>query len=177
MKLFGNEIWGLAKRVLARLAVRQRYMGKKKWADGVDVVRLSGDEWLRLLTGETNITAFVGWCTNCRTGKCFEKTCLHCGAELLLFDDQFWCRAGHKIRLAIQKDRTLLAEVKSDRESLYGTKYVPTFQRRLNGFLNHGSKHHDLHIDHSIRKPITSLQTRLSLCRDWVFRKRKLLTC
>jgi hypothetical protein len=135
MKLFGNEICGIAKRVLARLAVRQRYMGKKKWADGIDVVRLSGDEWLRLLTGETNITAFVGWCTNCRTGKCFEKTCLHCGAELLLFDDPFWCRAGHKIRLAIQKDRTLLDEVKSDRENLYGIKYVPTFPASLKWLL------------------------------------------
>ena len=135
MKMFGNEIWGLAKSVLARLAARQRYMGKKRWSDGIDVVRLSGDEWLRLLTGETNITAFVGWCTNCRTGKCLEKICLHCGAELLLFDEPFWCQTGHKIRLAIQKDRTLLSEVKSDRESLYGTKYVPKFPASLKWLL------------------------------------------
>lgn len=131
MKIFGNEIWGLAKRVLARLAARQRYMGKKKWSDGIDVVRLSGDEWLRLLTGETNITAFVGWCTNCRTGKCREKICLHCGAELLQFDEPFWCQIGHKIRRALQKDRTLLSEVKSNRESLYGTKYAPIFPASL----------------------------------------------
>ena len=127
MKMFGNEIWGLAKRVLARLAARQRCMGKKRWSDGIDVRRLSGEMWLRLLTRETNITAFVGWCVRCRTGKCRETTCLHCGEALLLFEEQFWFQTGHKIRLALQKDKTLLSRVKSERESLYGTRYQPMF--------------------------------------------------
>lgn len=131
MKMFGNEIWGLVKSVLARVAARHRYMGRKKWSDGIDICRLSGDEWLRLLTGETNIPAFVGWCMNCRTGKCREKICLHCGEKLILFDEPFWCQIGSKIRKAIQKDRSLLSEVKSDRENLYGPKYAPMFPASL----------------------------------------------
>jgi len=120
---------------MARLVARQRRFGKKKWSDGIDVRRLSGDEWLRLLSGETNMAAFVGWCARCRTGKCRETTCLHCGAELLLFDEQFWFQISHKIRLALQKDRTLLSEVKSDRESLYGTRHKPTFPPSLEWLL------------------------------------------
>jgi hypothetical protein len=135
MNIVGDAVWGLAKRVLARLVARQRHMGKKKWSDGIDVRQLSGEAWLRLLTGETNVTAFVGWCARCRTGKCRETTCLHCGEALLLFDEPFWFQIGHKIRLALQKDRTLLSEVKSDRESLYGTKYVPTFPASLKWLL------------------------------------------
>jgi DNA-binding transcriptional MerR regulator len=136
MKMIGNEIWGLAKRVLARLAARQRCMGKRRWSDGIDIRRLSGEEWLRLLTGETNMAAFVGWCASCRTGKCRETTCLHCGEALLLFDEQFWFKIGRKIRLALQKDRTLLSRVKSERESLYGTRYTPMFPAALEWLLN-----------------------------------------
>jgi hypothetical protein len=131
MNIIGDVIWGLAKKVLARLVARQRCMGKKKWSDGIDVCRLSGEEWLRLLTGETNMAAFTGWCVRCRTGKCRETTCLHCGEALLLFDEQFWFQIGHKIRLALQKDRTLLSRVKSERESLYGTRHQPMFPGSL----------------------------------------------
>ena len=131
MKMIGDEVWGLAKHVFVRLVARQRRMGQKKWSGGIDVRRLSGDEWLRLLTGETNITAFVGWCARCRTGKCRETTCLHCGEALLLFDEQFWFQIGHKIRLALQKDRTLLSRVKSERESLFGIRYQPMFPGSL----------------------------------------------
>jgi hypothetical protein len=125
MKIFGNEIWGLAKRVLARLVACQRRMGKKKWSDGIDIRRLSGEQWLRLLTGETNMAAFVGWCVSCRTAKCCEKTCRQCGAECLLFDEEFWSQIGGKIQRALQKNRTLLSQVKSERESLYGTRCTP----------------------------------------------------
>lgn len=136
MKIFGDAIiWGLAKKVLARLVACQRRMGQKKWSDGIDVRRLSGSEWVRLLTGETNMAALVGWCARCRTGKCFETTCLHCGAALLLFDKLFWLQIGRKIRLALQQDRTLLSCVKSDRESLYGTKYKPKFPVSLEWLL------------------------------------------
>jgi hypothetical protein len=136
MNIIGGVVWGLTKKVLARLVARQRCMGKKKWSDGIDVRRLSGEEWFRLLTGETNMAAFTGWCARCRTGKCRETTCLHCGEALLLFDEQFWLQIGHKIRLALQKDRTLLSRVKSERESLYGTKHKPTFPPRLEWFMN-----------------------------------------
>ena len=131
MNIIGAAVWGLAKNVLARLIARQRRLGKKKWFEGIDVCRLSGEAWLRLLTGETNITAFVGWCARCRTGKCRETTCLHCGEALLLFDEPFWVQIGHKIRLALQKDRTLLSRVKSERESLYGIRDQPMFPGSL----------------------------------------------
>ena len=136
MKIFGDVIWGLAKKVLARLVACQRRMSQKKWADGIDIRRLSGREWLRLLTGETNMAALVGWCARCRTGKCFETTCLHCGAALLLFDKPFWLQIGRKIRLALQEDRTLLSCVKRDRERLYGTKHKPKFPASLEWLLN-----------------------------------------
>ena len=135
MKLIGAEIWGLAKRVLARLAACQRCMGKKKWSDGIDIRRLSGDQWLRLLSGETNMAALVGWCARCRTGKCRETTCRHCGATLLLFDDSFWCQIGQKIRLALQQDRTLLSRIKSERENLYGTRSQPSLPGSLEWLL------------------------------------------
>jgi hypothetical protein len=131
MNIIGAAVWGLAKNVLARLVARQRCMGKKKWSDGIDVRRLSGEAWLRLLTGETNVAAFTGWCVRCRTGKCRETTCLHCGEALLLFDEPFWVQIGHKIRLALQKDRTLLSRVKSERESLYGIRDQPMFPGSL----------------------------------------------
>jgi DNA-binding transcriptional MerR regulator len=127
MNIVGDAIFELAKKVWVRLVACQRHMGKKKWSDGIDVRRLSGEQWLRLLTGETNMAALVGWCASCRTGKCRETTCLHCGAALLLFDEPFWCQTGHKIRLALQKDRTLLSRVKSERENLYGTRCQPMF--------------------------------------------------
>ena len=136
MKIFGDAIWGLAKKVLARLVACQRRMGQNKWSDGIDIRRLSGETWLRLLTGETNMAALVGWCERCRTGKCFETTCLHCGAALLLFDKSFWLQIGRKIRLALQQDSTLLSCVKRDRESLYGTKHKPKFPVSLEWLLN-----------------------------------------
>lgn len=118
----------LFRRVTARYA---SWMNKRRWSEGIDVRRLSGEAWLRLLSGETNITAFVGWCAICRIGECRETTCLHCGETLLLFNEQLWSRVGHKIQLALQKDKTLLSRVKSERENLYGTKYPPMFPGSL----------------------------------------------
>lgn len=134
MKIFGDAIWGLAKKVLARLAACQHRMGQKKWSGGIDVRRLSGEEWLRLLT-EISMADYVGWCVRCLTGKYRETNCLHCGAALLLFDEQFWVQIGHKIRLALQQDKTLLSRVKSERESLYGTRYQPRFPASLEWLL------------------------------------------
>jgi hypothetical protein len=112
---------------LVRLAALRSRLSKKKWSDGIDIRRLSGEMWLRLLTRETDVTAFVGWCVRCRTGKCLETTCRYCGEALLLFDEQFWVQISHKIQLALQKDRALLSRVKSERENLYGTRYQPRF--------------------------------------------------
>ena len=131
MKIIGKEILGLAKRVLARIIARQRRMGKKKWSDGIDIRRLSGEEWLRLLSGETHMAAFVGWCVQCRTGKCRENICHQCGAKLLLFDEPFWRQIGCKIQRALRMDRALLSRVKSERESLFSTRYKPTFPSPL----------------------------------------------
>ena len=117
--------------VLALRPTFQRRMCKKKWSDGIDLRTLSGEEWLRLLIGETNMTAFVGWCASCRVGECYGETCQRCGAGLTLFDEPFWSQIGSKIRRTLQKTRTLLSRIKSDRENLYGTKYKPVFPHPL----------------------------------------------
>ncbi len=125
----------LAKRILARLAALQRRMSKKKWSGGIALRLLSGEECLRLLTGETNIAAFVGWCASCNVGECYKESCQWCGAALLKFDEQFWSEFGSKIRRALQKNRTLLSRVKSERESLYGAKHKPSFPPPLEWLL------------------------------------------
>jgi hypothetical protein len=135
MTIIVEEIWGLVKNVLTRLGARQCRMGKKKCSDGIDVRRLSGKEWLRLLTGETNVAALTGWCVRCRTVMCRETTCLHCGAEIVLFDEQFWHQIGRKIQRTLRMDRTLLSQVKSEWESLYGSNFKPTFPPPLEWLL------------------------------------------
>jgi hypothetical protein len=130
-----DNVWEIAKRVLACVGGLRRRMNKKKWSKGIDLHTLSGVEWLRLLTGETNLAGLVGWCARCRSGTCREDTCPRCGMELLIFDEQFWSQIGHKIRRALQKDRTLLFRVKSDRENLYGTKHKPIFPASLEWLL------------------------------------------
>jgi hypothetical protein len=109
----------------------QRRMSKKKWSDGVDLRTLSGAEWLRLLTGETNMVALIGWCGQCRVGECYQESCSRCGEALILFDEPFWVQIGRKIRRALQTNRALLSQVKRERESLYGTKHQPTFPAPL----------------------------------------------
>ena len=117
--------------VLALRPTFQRRMCKKKWSDGIDLRTLSGEQWLRLLTSETIMSGFVGWCKNCRVGECYQETCSRCGGALILFDEPFWSQIGSKIRRTLQKNRTLLSRIKSDRESLYGTKHQPTFPAPL----------------------------------------------
>lgn len=118
------QVWALRPPV-------QRRMNKKKWSEGINLRTLSGEEWLRLLTGETNMAAFVGWCAKCRVGECYRETCQRCGAALFKFDEQSWSQIGRKIRRALQHDRTLLSRVKSERESLYGTNHKPIFPSPL----------------------------------------------
>lgn len=111
-------------------------MSKKKWSSGIDIRMLSGEEWLRLLTGETNMAAIVGWCVSCRVGECYQEACQRCGAALVKFDEQFWSQIGRKIRRATHKDRALLSRVKSERESLYGTQHKPIFPPGLEWLFN-----------------------------------------
>ena len=92
---------------------------------------LNGEQWLRLLTLETNFTALVGWCPHCHGGERVGPCCRYCGNQILLFDDAHWDRVGSKIRGALRKDRTLLPRVKADREQLYGTQPQPNFPDRL----------------------------------------------
>lgn len=106
-------------------------MSEKKWSSGIDIRTLSGVEWLRLLTGEINMVALIGWCGQCRVGECYQETCSRCGEALILFDEPFWAQIGRKIRRALQKNRTLLSRVKSERESLYGTMHPPMFPAPL----------------------------------------------
>lgn len=126
-KMDEDGVWKIAKRVLASVDTLRRRMNKKKWSQGINLPTLSGAEWLRLLTGETIMTGFVGWCARCRSGECCADTCPRCGTALLIFDEQFWSQIGHKVRRALHEDRTLLSRVKSERENLYGTKCKPTF--------------------------------------------------
>lgn len=113
--------------VLALRPALQRRMNKKKWSEGIDLYPLSGEEWLRLLSGETNMAALVGWCVSCRAGECYQEACQRCGAALVKFDARFWSQIGRKIRRSMRKDRALLSRVKSERESLYGTQLKPNF--------------------------------------------------
>lgn len=126
-----DNVWEIAKRVLARVGVLRRHMNKMKWSKGTDLLTLSGAEWLRLLSAETNLAAFRGWCARCRSGACCSDTCPRCGTALLIFDEQFWLQIGHKVRRVLQEDRTLLSRVKSERENLFGTKVKPVFPASL----------------------------------------------
>ena len=106
-------------------------VSKKKWFSGIDTRTLSGEEWLRLLTGETNMVALIGWCGHCRVGECYQETCSRCGEALILFDEPFWTQIGSRIRRTLQKNRTLLSRIKSDRQNLYRTESQPTFPAPL----------------------------------------------
>lgn len=130
------------KRILQRLVKTLKQilapylaMSKKKWSAGIDIRSLSGEEWLRLLTGETNIAAFVGWCESCRLGQPYKDRCPACGAALSKLDEKFWTQIGSTIRRALQKDRKLLSRVKSERESIYGAKLKPIFPPQLEWLL------------------------------------------
>ena len=134
-----NELMRKLVRVLVQIwALRpalQRRMNKKKWSEGIDLRPLSGEEWLRLISAETHMAAFVGWCVSCRVGECHQQSCQRCGSALLKFDEQFWSQIGRKIRWAMRKDRALLSRVKSEREGLYGTKHKPILPTPLGWLL------------------------------------------
>jgi hypothetical protein len=134
-KITEAKVGKIGKKVLGLAEALRRRLSKKKWSDGIDILQLSGDEWLRLLSGETNLAALAGWCQTCRTGRCHGDVCKQCRAALLKFDDHFWAHIDRKIRRAMQKDKSLLSRVKSERESLYGSKHTPTFPSGLGWLL------------------------------------------
>jgi hypothetical protein len=154
MKMAGREIWNATRQLSVRLAVLRHRLSKKKWSDGIDVRQLSGEEWLRLLVGEATVAAFVGWCARCRTLEYRAKPCTHCGGELLRFDEQFWHQISRKIQQTLQKDRTFLSRVKSERENLYGTTHTPTFPRSLEWLLKSWTQAPRPSHRPSTRKPI-----------------------
>ncbi len=97
----------------------------------VNLERLSGESWVRLLT-EMNMGNLAGWCAQCEGGEVQERMmCQDCGASLLVFDPPFWKRVGVKIRRAIKRDRTLLSRVKAEWETLNGSRRTPSFPGQL----------------------------------------------
>jgi hypothetical protein len=98
----------------------------------INLVRLKGHEWLRLLAGETILRAYTGWCPSCGSLWAYSgDRCGDCAAPILKFDSMFWNNVGKKILHALRKDRKLLGEVKADRENLYKSASAPSFPPEL----------------------------------------------
>ncbi len=87
---------------------------RRQLRDFVQLLKLNGSQWLRLLASETNLASFAGWCEQCGAGERAGEVCRWCGARLVQFDDKFWDRVGKKIRQALTKDRALIRRVKAD---------------------------------------------------------------
>ena len=98
----------------------------------VDILKLSGAEWVRLLASEFIVSSLVGWCQTCqRTMWTYEIQCAQCGRAPVRFDDAFWIRIGARIKKAMRKDRQLLAVVKAEWEDLYSCRRTPLFPPQL----------------------------------------------
>ena len=96
-----------------------------------DLLKLDGEEWLRLLASELNVTALAGWCEQCRAAELSGAHCSLCQRPLVQLDSAFWHNVGEKIRRAMTKDRTLLPEVKAAWKALYGDRRQPKFPGEL----------------------------------------------
>ena len=82
-----------------------------------DLLKLTGEEWLRLLASELNVTALAGWCEECRSAELSGAHCSLCQRPLVKLDSAFWHKVGGKMRRAMTKNRTLLSEVKAARKT------------------------------------------------------------
>jgi hypothetical protein len=102
-----------------------------------DLLKLNGEEWLRLFASELNISAFSGWCKQCRGAELSGAECTSCHIPLIKLDSDFWQKVGDKIQRALAKKRTLLPEVKAAWLTLYGDQRQPTFPPEL-GWLARG---------------------------------------
>lgn len=100
-------------------------------AEFPNLLKLHGEEWLRLFASETNLTAFAGWCERCREPQLSGEQCPWCHVPLIKLDSEFWQKAGQKIRLALVKNHTLLPEVKTAWTALYGGRHHPKFPAEL----------------------------------------------
>ncbi|MEO7859886.1 MAG: hypothetical protein ABIU05_05485 [Nitrospirales bacterium] len=111
-----------------------------------DLLKLTGEEWLRLLTSELNVTALAGWCTPCRAAELNGTHCSLCQKPIVQFNTAFWHNVGEKIRRVLAKNRTLLPEVKAAWKALYGDRRQPTFPAELEwltpGWIDAGNPPH-----------------------------------
>jgi hypothetical protein len=96
-----------------------------------DLLNLNGEEWLRLFASELNISAFSGWCKQCRGAELVDAECTSCHIHLIKLDSEFWQKVGEKIRRSLQKNKTLLRDVKAAWKTLYGERRQPQFPAEL----------------------------------------------
>lgn len=96
-----------------------------------DLLKLNGEEWLRLIASELNLPVFSGWCEQCRGPQLGGEDCPSCQVPMVKLDSEFWQRVGEKIRRALTKDRTLLPDVKAEWQALYGDGRQPKFPAEL----------------------------------------------
>jgi hypothetical protein len=104
---------------------------RKRSRGFADLLNLSGEEWLRLFASELNISAFSGWCNQCRGGQLSGVECLSCHIPVVKLNSEFWQKVGEKIRRALPKNKTLLRDVKATWETLYGERRQPQFPAEL----------------------------------------------
>lgn len=96
-----------------------------------NLLKLPGEEWLRLCVSEMNVTAIAGWCEQCHGAQLSGEHCLGCQRPLIKLDSEFWQKVGQKIRRALVKNHTLLSEVKTAWKKLYGDRHHPKFPAEL----------------------------------------------
>lgn len=96
-----------------------------------DLLKLHGEEWLRLCASEMNMTTIAGWCEQCQQAQLSGEHCLWCQRSLVELDSEFWQKVGQKIRRALVKNHTLLSEVKTAWKRLYGDRHHPKFPAEL----------------------------------------------
>src|SRR5687768_3478387 len=92
-----------------------------------DLLNLNGEEWLRLFASELNISAFSGWCKQCRGAQLGGTECTSCHIPLVKLDSDFWKKVEEKVRRALQKNTNLLRDVKAAWKTLYGEQRQPNF--------------------------------------------------
>lgn len=96
-----------------------------------NILKLHGEEWLRLFASETDLTAFAGWCERCREPQLSGEHCPWCHVPLVTLDSEFWQKVGQKIRRALVKNHAVLPEVKTAWTALYTDRHHPKFPAEL----------------------------------------------
>ena len=96
-----------------------------------NLLKLNGEEWLRLCASGTNVTAIAGWCEQCHGPQLSGEHCPWCHVPLVKLDSEFWQKVGQKIRRTLVKNHKLLPEVKIAWKKLYGDQHHPKFPAEL----------------------------------------------